>query len=228
MAARKAVKAQTTLSEDSRTSSPLDAPKRRRPKQERSKTTVDEILKAAIAVLVEARFEALTMLKIANKAGISIATAYAYFPNKHHVMAHLARTQLEQRLSLLTSNFDALKNREDWVDGYCMLLRKLARLRESQAGSVALRQAMHASPSLWEIDQHGNKRAAQLVSDLLRATAGDHPNRDAQGRLIAEITTSGLDHMQSVEPLEAEQILTELTNMTRVYLEEIAKQPASF
>lgn len=201
---------------------PLDAPKRRKPKQERSKTTVDEILKAAVEILVESRFESLTMLNIANKAGISIATAYSYFPNKHHVLAHLARTQLDQRLGLLEGEFALLKTRADWIDGYCQTLVDLARLRGDQPGSMALRQAMHASPSLWEIDQEGNERAARLVSNLLRTVAGEDPNRDVQGRLIAEIVTAALDHMQSVDQAESEAILYEMTGLVRAYLERIA------
>ena len=205
-----------------RRANPLDAPKRRRPKQERSKTTVEQILSAAIAILEEGGFEAITMLTIAEEAGISIAAVYSYFPNKHHVLAHLARSHLEQRLALLDAEFQRLRSHPDWISGYCDVLAELAQLRASQSGSVALRQAMHASPSLWEIDQEGNRRASRLVAALLRDMAGDDGNREVQGRLIAEFVTAGLDYRQGAGTDDPDAALRELTKLTRAYLETIA------
>lgn len=166
------------------------------------------------------------MLTIAKKAGISIAAVYSYFPNKHHVMAHLARSHLEQRLALLEIEFQRLRSHKDWISGYCDVLMELSQLRASQLGSVALRQAIHASPSLWEIDQEGNRRAGQLVADLLRDMAGDDGKREVQGRLIAEFVTAALDYTQGVGTAEPEASLKELANLTRAYLLTIAFEPA--
>lgn len=209
-----------------RRANPLDAPKRRRPKQERSKTTVEQILNAAITILERGGFEALTMLTIAEEAGISIAAVYSYFPNKHHVLAHLARAHLEQRLALLDAEFQRLRSHPDWISGYCDVLAELSRLRAGQAGSVALRQAMHASPSLWEIDQEGNRRAAELVAALLRDMAGDDGNREVQGRLIAEYVTAGLDYRQDGGTADPDAVLRELTKLTRAYLQAITLDPS--
>lgn len=214
--------AKTPRAAAARWANPLDAPKRRRPKQERSKTTVEQILNAAIAILERGGFEAITMLTIAEEAGISIAAVYSYFPNKHHVLAHLARSHLEQRLALLDAEFQRLRSHPDWISGYCDVLAELAQLRASQSGSVALRQAMHASPSLWEIDQEGNRRASRLVAALLRDMAGDDGNREVQGRLIAEFVTAGLDYRQGAGTDDPDAALRELTKLTRAYLETIA------
>ncbi len=217
----KKLAAKRSRAADARRANPLDAPKRRRPKQERSKTTVEQILNAAIAILAEGGFEAITMLTIANRAGVSIAAVYSYFPNKHHVLAHLARSHLEERLVLLETEFRQIRSRPDWIDGYCDVLVDLWRLRVGQAGSVALRQAMHASPSLWEIDQEGNRRAAQLVAGLLRDMAGDDDNREVQGRLIAEYVTAALDYAQDAATTDPDAVLRELTKLTRAYLQTL-------
>ena len=206
---------------------PLAAPKRRRPKQERSKATVEQILNAAVDILEAGGFEAVTMQTIADAAAINIATIYSYFPNKHHVLAHLARLRLDERLSLLEAAFSALVVRDDWIDGFCEVLEDLYRLRAGQAGMVALRQAMHASPPLGEIDQEGNRRAAGLVAGLLAARAGDDGSRAVQGRVIAEYVTATLDHLQRLEPEAQKATFDELARLTRGYLNDIANSSAS-
>lgn len=200
---------------------PLAAPKRRRPKQERSKATVEQILNAAVGILQAGGFEAVTMQTIADAAQINIATVYSYFPNKHHVLAHLARLQLDERLSLLDGAFAGLVARDDWITGFCEVLEDLYRLRAGQAGMVALRQAMHASPPLWEIDQEGNRRAGGLVAGLLAAKAGDDGSRAVQGRVIAEYVTAMLDHLQQLEPQVQSATFEEIVRLTRGYLQSI-------
>lgn len=206
---------------------PLSAPKRRRPKQERSRATVDQILAAAVAILEQGGFEAVTMQAIAAAAGINIATLYSYFPNKHHVLAHLARLRLDERLELLERELGALKERDDWINGYGDVMRKLFVLREGQASSVALRQAMHASPSLWEIDQEGNARAAGFVADLLHAKfpAIRREDIDIRARLIAEYVTATLDFIQRNEAGMQEKILEEIVALTASYLRSFAPAP---
>ncbi len=215
---------------------PLAAPKRRRPQQQRSKATVEQILNAAVGVLERGGFEAMTMQTIADAAGINIATAYSYFPNKHHVLAHLARVRLAERLTLLDAAVARLKADENWIDGFCATLAELYRLRVDQAGSVALRQAMHASPSLWQIDQEGNRRAGILVADLLRAHAGDGAgdgaggetgdNHQIQGRVIAEYVTATLDYLQHSDAATRAGTLAEIIALTRAYLERITRPAA--
>lgn len=209
-----------------RRENPLAAPKRRRPQQQRAKATVEQILNAAVDVLERGGFEAVTMQTIADAAGINIATAYSYFPNKHHVLAHLARARLGERLTLLETAFERLKAEEDWIGGFCAVLAELYRLRVEQAGSVALRQAMHASPSLWEIDQEGNRRAGILVAELLRVHAGDGGNRHVQGRVIAEYVTATLDYLQHSDAATRQETLDEIVALTRTYLDSIVRPAA--
>lgn len=201
---------------------PLAAPKRRKPKQLRSKTTVDKMLAATVEILEHGSFEAITMLTIANGAGISIATAYSYFPNKHQVLAHLAQSHLDDRLTLLDTEFAGVRKSGDWIEAYCETLVKLLRLRERQPGSVALRQAMHASPFLWQIDQEGNRRAGVLVASVLRDMIGDDEQREIQGRVIAEYTTVMLDYLQRADPDDQPLLLDELVSLTRVYLRHLS------
>jgi AcrR family transcriptional regulator len=174
--------------------SPLDAPKRRRPKQKRSKETVDQITDAAIRVMERGGFEAFTVNAIAAEAGVNVATLYSYFANKHQLLARLAMDRMEERLGMLRTTFEEAAQAEDWVGAVCQAIERLAALRAGQSGSIALRRALHASPELWQLDQDGNREAARLVAELLIKRAQPTPgNPELRGRIIAECVTAILD-----------------------------------
>jgi AcrR family transcriptional regulator len=64
---------------------------RKQPSQERSRFTVDAILEAAADILVRDGFQRLTTNRIAERAGVNIASLYQYFPGKDAIVAELRR-----------------------------------------------------------------------------------------------------------------------------------------
>ncbi len=62
---------------------------RKRPRQARSKATVDTILEATARVLVKQGFDGLTTNAVAAAAGVSIGSLYQYYPNKVALVAAL-------------------------------------------------------------------------------------------------------------------------------------------
>jgi AcrR family transcriptional regulator len=62
---------------------------RKRPRQQRSKDTVDSILDATTRVLKQVGFDGLTTNLAAEKAGVSIGSLYQYFPNKEALVLAL-------------------------------------------------------------------------------------------------------------------------------------------
>lgn len=64
---------------------------RKRPRQDRSRFTVDAILEAAADILVRGGYEQLTTNRIADRAGVNIASLYQYFPGKDAIVAELRR-----------------------------------------------------------------------------------------------------------------------------------------
>jgi AcrR family transcriptional regulator len=62
-------------------------PSRKRPVQARAGQTVEAIVDACIAVLLEHGIERLTTTRVAGAAGISVGTLYQYFPNKQSLIA---------------------------------------------------------------------------------------------------------------------------------------------
>lgn len=62
---------------------------RKRPRQRRSKATVDAILEATAQVLVEHGYDKTSTNRVAKRAGVSIGSLYQYFPNKEALVGEL-------------------------------------------------------------------------------------------------------------------------------------------
>jgi len=71
-------------------------PKRRVPRQERSRRRVEGILDAAATLVVERGVEALTTRDIAEAAGVPVASLYQYFADKEAVLIALAARDMEE------------------------------------------------------------------------------------------------------------------------------------
>lgn len=69
---------------------------RKRPRQARSKATVDTILEATTRVLVKQGFDSLSTNAVASAAGVSIGSLYQYFPNKEALVSALIDRHMEQ------------------------------------------------------------------------------------------------------------------------------------
>jgi AcrR family transcriptional regulator len=87
---------------------PRTAP-RKRPKQERSRDTVQVILAAAQRILTRDGLDALTTARIAEVAGISVGSLYQYFPNKEAVCGALVEKTTEDYYQALRMGLEATK-----------------------------------------------------------------------------------------------------------------------
>ena len=64
---------------------------RKRPVQQRAVFTVDAIVEAAAYILVKEGWDRFTTNRVAERAGVNIASLYQYFPNKDAILAELQR-----------------------------------------------------------------------------------------------------------------------------------------
>jgi AcrR family transcriptional regulator len=62
---------------------------RKRPLQDRSRTTVEAILDATAHVLVQDGYDRTSTNRVAERAGVSIGSLYQYFPNKEALVGEL-------------------------------------------------------------------------------------------------------------------------------------------
>ena len=73
---------------------------RKRPRQARSRATVDSVLEATARVLVKHGFDGLTTNLVAQTAGVSIGSLYQYFPNKAALVGALIEKHVERLTAL--------------------------------------------------------------------------------------------------------------------------------
>ena len=74
---------------------------RKTPRQDRSRATVEALLEATTDILVRDGYARLTTNRIAERAGVNVASLYQYFPGKEAIVAELRRRHgAEQRAAL--------------------------------------------------------------------------------------------------------------------------------
>jgi AcrR family transcriptional regulator len=69
---------------------------RKAPRQARARVTVDAILQATAYILVREGWDKLTTNRIAERAGVNIASLYQYFPGKEAIVIELQRRHLSK------------------------------------------------------------------------------------------------------------------------------------
>jgi AcrR family transcriptional regulator len=74
---------------------------RKRPRQARSRFTVEAILEAAAHVFERHGYAAGTTNRIAERAGVSIGSLYQYYPNKDAVLVALVGRHLDEAVAAL-------------------------------------------------------------------------------------------------------------------------------
>jgi AcrR family transcriptional regulator len=83
---------------------------RKRPRQARSKATVDTILEATTRVLVKQGFDGLTTNAVASAAGVSIGSLYQYFPNKEALVLALIDRHMEEMNKAILAELTRVAN----------------------------------------------------------------------------------------------------------------------
>jgi AcrR family transcriptional regulator len=147
--------------------------RRKGPQQERSRATVDYILKAAVQILSKEGSSGLSTNRIAERAGVAVASLYQYFPNKEAILDALFEMQLSEEREEFERRSSTLKNAS---------LREVIRVGVRSTLDVharkptLVRTILSAIPFLGGHDLH--VRARQEVVDVVVAAM-----RDREGEL---------------------------------------------
>lgn len=71
------------------------------PRQQRAIATVDALIEAATYILTSEGSAGFTANKVAEKAGVNIASLYQYFPNKEAILFHIVQQTWARQLARL-------------------------------------------------------------------------------------------------------------------------------
>ena len=82
---------------------------RKLPKQQRAIQTVEKILQATESQIIAEGIESLSTNKIADEAGINIASLYQYFPNKESILTALGEKHIEHVLAMMNEQMDSME-----------------------------------------------------------------------------------------------------------------------
>ena len=83
---------------------------RRTPRQTRAQQTVDFILEAAAYILSEEGIQGFTTNRVAERAGVNIASLYQYFPNKSAILEELQARHIAAPAEAYAQSLDRLRD----------------------------------------------------------------------------------------------------------------------
>ncbi|GGT01576.1 TetR family transcriptional regulator [Streptomyces tanashiensis] len=159
---------------------------RREPRQARSRARVEAILGAADRLLSQEGYEALTMRRIAEDAGVPVGSIYQFYPDKGAVVDALGRRYLEG----FGSAIDELVERAvegELTDLVGTMVDVYSELFRSQPGGMALWAGRHLSPELARADEASNALIAEglrRIVEHLTGGPGGEPVRRATRMVV--------------------------------------------
>lgn len=193
--------------------------RRKDPQQARGRAADDRILEATGELLDELGYDGVTTIRIAEKAGVNIATLYRYYPNKFAILTALAERFDGARADATADLLKELPFTDDWRGSIAAAIDQTARQRETQAGGRALRRALQSSPELWEIDHQMTRRVAGVLAEAMRTL---RPELDEQVTnelaLVVVTTVTALLDLANDPAVDPGRVRTQLTEIIDRYL----------
>lgn len=195
------------------------ARRRRIPVQGRSRRTVAGILDAAAAILAESGPPALNTNAIAGRAGVNVATLYAYFPDKNAVLHELAERFEAKRVGYVERRLIDLVTAADWRRVHDQIIDRMVQFRLKEPAGVELRRALISEPELRHLDEESTARSADALARALHTRCPEMGEQRAAlvGRVVAETVTQLLDASFRGDTHDA-PLIEELKSMTDAYV----------
>jgi AcrR family transcriptional regulator len=141
---------------------------RKKASQERSKFTVDAIMKATSMLLEESGLKGLTTNKIVEKAGVSIGSLYQYFPGKEAILSLLMEKQFGKHLAYMEEKFEEVLAQDlPLEEALHILFQNL--MKDYQRESKIHKELMYSIITLKSLSFtiKNDERAAELVNSFL-------------------------------------------------------------
>lgn len=187
------------------------------PKQARSQASFDAIVDAAARLLGNGGYEALTTNRIAEQAGVGIATLYEFFPNKEAIVAELTRRLMAKLEANMEDAFAEARGLGPWAGVSHMTARAVAAMAdERDVFRVLLRQVPFV-PLLPAVIE--TRSALAALSQRVRIEAAgalDLPMPEEDAWLISEMLYNAILEVAFLEVSERKraELTKELARLT--------------
>ncbi|MFO0120513.1 MAG: TetR/AcrR family transcriptional regulator [Burkholderiales bacterium] len=132
---------------------------------------IASILRAAGELLDDSGYEAVGTTEIARQAGVSTATLYRHFEDKHQILERLLKDLHEGHSAAARAVFRQLEQQADWRAAIESMIRQTYDLRLAQPGGRIARRTLHASPLLRKWDREQELSLARRLGQALRKRA---------------------------------------------------------
>lgn len=197
------------------------------PQQERSRETLERFLAAAEELILEVGPEAVTVKQIAARAGSSVGSFYARFPDKESLLRCVFQRFYEQAVATV----DAVLAPARWQEASARELIESAMafvvriFREKRALIVALTTRAARDPDLGAMGQRVGERIAARISEVLRQRneVVAHPNPDqaiafAVWLVLGALNSRALGATEARDLIPEDIIRHELSHMAISYV----------
>lgn len=207
-------------------SSRSPAPRQRvTPVQERSRRRIDAILDATAGLLAAQGAEGVTILAIAEAAGVPPATVYHYFENRLAVFAALARRTMAGVDAMLTRRLAEFAEQEAFAS--LALLEALHGAYRDAPGYVSVLRTLRAEPALQEVVRESNLRMAEAIAAaLVQRTPLPAARARRVGWILSEACEQVVEAALMAEAREARALIAEMAEMVDVLLAHYAAPAA--
>ncbi len=193
---------------------------RKRPRQARSRETVEAILTAAARILVRDGYARTSTNRIAEVAGVSIGSLYEYFPNRDAILATLRQRQHDRMQGVMSST---LSDVLDLPLG-AAVRKTIEVMVEAHSVDPELQVAL-----MWQVPDHvsGPSHSVEhhffeLTKAYLEAHRGEVRPKDLElAALFSAQTVQSLTHAARIEfpdRLKDGSVTDELTDLILRYL----------
>lgn len=196
---------------------------RKRPVQQRSRFTVDQILEAAARVFAERGYAGATTNHIAERAGVSIGSLYQYFPNKDTILVALHKRHMESASETLGKMMEKALREKRTPEH---LLRSfVGQIIEMHASEPSLHHVLlyegPRTPELWERAHEIEDRMAHAVEQMLAERGGISRSHARHAAYLVVHVVENMAHEYVIHPppeMSVDVFVKELVNMLSGYI----------
>lgn len=193
---------------------------RRVPRQARARDKVERALAAAEVLLEREGVSAITLLRVADEADISVGALHQYLPDRESILAALSADYYVRHEALMdTLVADLVARAEDpGADPVGSVVAAVALLYREQGGSRALRAGLQSAAQLRLAREHKERMVAKVHRLLTAYEIVGSADDERVARTVFFAADALMHEAFGADAAGDDRLLGELETLLRAYL----------